>query len=131
MMPSERFQNAGISVLSSSDYFHCITVRVPENLVATLTAYDWVSWVETISPPVMSANDGSRASINVNQIQAAPYSLSGNSVHVGVWDEGSIPSIANFTGRLTVIDAGSRVLIIPRMLPAQLQAPEADQPGII
>jgi len=47
-----------------------------------------VQWVELFSPNDTDANDGARAAIGVDTVQASPYGLNGLNVRVGQWEWG-------------------------------------------
>jgi hypothetical protein len=65
-----------------------------------------VLWIEEIRPFELR-NDGSRALIHVNEVQAAPYNLSGNGLNLGMWDKGSVFAHDAFAGRLVIKESGS------------------------
>jgi hypothetical protein len=85
--------------------FYRLRVRAPRRVITALAGEDGVQWVVEAPPPKMPLNDGSRARANVDDVQAAPYSLSGNGVDLGIWDQGSVYTHVDFSGRLTVVDA--------------------------
>ncbi|RMF58320.1 MAG: hypothetical protein D6748_09010, partial [Calditrichaeota bacterium] len=53
-------------------------------------------------PEFKDRNDGSRALINVDSVQAAPYFLSGDGLNLGMWDGGRVYSHDGFAGRLVI-----------------------------
>ncbi|HID63743.1 MAG TPA: peptidase S8, partial [Anaerolineae bacterium] len=87
--------------------FHRLRVRAPGQAIATLAGEDGVQWVAEVPPPKVPLNDGSRARTNVDNVQAAPYNLSGSGVDLGIWDEGKVDAHVDFCGRLTVVDSVS------------------------
>jgi len=97
-------QSRGAEILFSSDYFHRVTIRIDESRLPELADLEWVSWIEPVPPPPIEGNDGSRASIRVDELQAAPYSLTGTGIRMGVWDGGRIFAHQGFGTRLTIID---------------------------
>lgn len=84
--------------------FHRLRVRAPRQAIPALASEDGVQWVVEAPPPKTPLNDGSRARTNVDDVQVAPYSLSGSGVDLGMWDEGSVYAHVDF-GQLTVVDA--------------------------
>lgn len=89
--------------------FHRLRVRAPRKAIAALASEDGVQWVVEAPPPKIPLNDGSRARTNVDDVQAAPYSLSGNGVDLGMWDNGRVDNHVDFSGRLTVVDSYASV----------------------
>lgn len=58
--------------------------------IPALAAEDTVRWLDQVPPPPVTDNDGSRGAVNVDAVQAAPYSLSGQGVILGIWDGGAV-----------------------------------------
>lgn len=82
-----------------------IILRLSETQISRLGQEDAVQWVEEVGPPDTTFNDGSRACINIDVLQAAPYSLDGTNVDVGEWDGGEIDdSHDDLAGRVTVVE---------------------------
>jgi subtilisin family serine protease len=88
------------------------TVSVPEYsyTISSLASEDAVEWIESVPPPRTINNDGSRAALNVNTVQAAPYDLNGSGVVIAEWDDGWADGTHNdLTGRVAVGDTGSSI----------------------
>ncbi len=94
----------GGTVLGTAAPFGQLTARMSVNVVRTLAEHSWVLWIETIPPPSVVHNDGSRQSINVDAVQALPYNLTGAGVRVAVFDVGAIDAHPDLAGRVTLID---------------------------
>lgn len=72
--------------------------------IPALAAEEGVLWVEEGPPPLSATNDGARAALNVDELQAG--GLTGSGVKLFVFDAGTVETTHQaFTGRLTVIDA--------------------------
>jgi hypothetical protein len=89
--------------------FHRFTVRVDPEAIDALASEDGVQWIADAPPPKTTENDGSRARTNVNALHGAPYNLDGSGVDLGIWDGGVVDNHVDFSGRLTVVDAGASV----------------------
>jgi hypothetical protein len=85
--------------------FHRLRVRAPRQAITALAGEDGVQWVVEAPPPKIPSNDGSRARTHVDDVQAAPYNLSGSGVDLGIWDNGRVDTHVDFSGRLTVVDS--------------------------
>ncbi len=81
--------------------FHSLAVHLPIQQLWALAAEDGIRWIEEVPPPPTPLNDSIRAKMRVNEVQAAPYNLTGAGVKFGLWDCGPIGSHIDFTGRLT------------------------------
>jgi hypothetical protein len=88
-------------VLEVFTTFNLIHVRIPKSKLIDIARAEWVSWIEG-SLPLVSRNDGSRALIKVNEVQAAPFNLTGSGVRLGIWDGGSVATHTGFSNRLTI-----------------------------
>jgi hypothetical protein len=70
-----------------------------------LAAEDVVQYVDGPLPEKELNNDVLRANIHANEVQAAPYGLSGLGLTVGMWDGGTVATNHDdFAGRLTIAD---------------------------
>jgi hypothetical protein len=69
---------------------NAIRVILTQDAVQLLTEEDIVQWIEESPPPFQSFNDGSRASVIVDDVQVIPYNLSGLGIVLGIWDEGHV-----------------------------------------
>ncbi len=80
-------------------------VEMPFSRIADLADADEVQWIEAALPQLSELNDSNRAITQVDQVQAAPYNLSGAGVTALVYDAGSVRnSHVDFGGRVTDID---------------------------
>jgi len=83
------------------------TLRLSGDLRA-LASEDGVKYVTGPLPEKVENNDDIRDNINADEVQAAPYGLSGLGVTVGMWDNGAAStSHADYASRLTVGDGSS------------------------
>jgi hypothetical protein len=82
-----------------------LMVELPQAQVEALAAEEAIQWVEPAAPPLTGTNDGSRAQIGVNTLQAAPYNLDGTNVDVLVYDSGQAGDHIDFGSRLIHGDA--------------------------
>lgn len=81
--------------------FHALVVRLPINQLSGLAAEDAVRWLEEIAPPPTPMLDTLRARMRVNDVQAAPYNLTGGGTVLSMWDCGPVWPHVDFAGRLT------------------------------
>ena len=107
--------NVAEELLERAPAFYHMIVRVRPEQIDELTRLNGVSWVEPVPPPPQPFNDQSRAQLQVNTVQAAPYNLNGQGINAGIWDESATPpppapavrGIAahnDFQGRLTNVE---------------------------
>lgn len=83
-----------------------LLVRLPMSVVDTLVAFDEVLWIEPALPAFAENNNSNRLNTQVEEIWAAPYSLSGSGVVAMVYDGGIADSShPDFSGRLTTHDS--------------------------
>lgn len=83
-----------------------LLVRLPMSVVDTLVAFDEVLWIEPALPAFAENNDSNRMNTQVEEVWAAPYSLSGSGVVAMVYDGGSADaSHPDFSGRLSIHDS--------------------------
>ncbi len=76
--------------------------------VVDLAAQDIVKYVMGPRPEKVENNDEIRATINADEVQSAPYNLSGAGVTAGMWDNGSAATNHDdYNARLTVGDGSS------------------------
>jgi hypothetical protein len=88
---------------------HCIVLDLPVEAIHSLAACDGVKWIDQHYASG-DLNDGVRAAIHVNPVQAAPYNLTGAGVVIGQWE--STHPDANHTdlaGRVLNIKDGRSV----------------------
>jgi len=62
-------------------------VSVARNMVDGIVNEDSVQWIER-KPGLISLNDGSRALIDADVAQVAPYGLNGTNIVIAEWDDG-------------------------------------------
>jgi subtilisin family serine protease len=86
---------------------HTWVVAIYPDDFESIAAEDDVAWMDLMSPPMTSTNDVARTVVGAETVQAAPYNLNGSGVSVLVYDGGLVSSHTDFTGRLTVGEAGS------------------------
>ena len=73
--------------------------------ISALAAEDTVRWIEDPVAPDGPQNGPSRNNTGVNILQAAPYSLSGINIKVGIWDGGNVSEThPALVGRVTNLD---------------------------
>jgi len=82
-----------------------LMAEVPQEMLRILAAEDAVQWVEPAAMPLEGVNDGSRAYINVDLLQASPYNLDGALIDVLVYDSGQVGAHVDFGSRLVNGDA--------------------------
>ena len=100
-----RAEKLGGILLSRDDTASVFQVDLPCEALRTLAVSDAVQWIAP-EPPRGPLNNRGRANTRTDQVQAAPYNLTGAGVQVGVWDSGPVAPHADFGNRLTVIDSG-------------------------
>jgi len=67
-----------------------LLILLQSSEIPSLADEDAVRWLDQVPPPSVTDNDGARAAVNVDQVQAAPYNLSGQGVTAGIWDGGAV-----------------------------------------
>jgi hypothetical protein len=98
----------GGSVEERAAFLHWLAIRLPVGQVQALAAEDSVLWLAEVPPAPTPLNDSIRSKIRVNEVQGAPYNLSGNGVNIGIWDCTLVWAHTDFAGRLTQV-AGQRM----------------------
>ncbi len=66
---------------------------------------DIVQYIAASPAPLRELNDGARASVSANTVQAAPYNLNGSGVVLAEWDSG-YANHADYNSRRTIGDSG-------------------------
>ncbi|MEX1024645.1 MAG: S8 family peptidase [Planctomycetota bacterium] len=100
----------GADVKSTLITLPAFVVELPRNNIAALAARDEVMWIEPPLPrmgvnSVASVpNNSTRIITQVDQLQAAPYNLSGAGVKVLVYDGGTAQPTPDLSARLTARD---------------------------
>lgn len=84
----------GGRIIETLANFHLIRADFPEKALQELLAEDTVQWVEDVFENKI-VNDGARASMGVDLVQAAPYNLDGTGSIIGEWDGGHAIDTAN------------------------------------
>jgi len=67
-----------------------VLILLEPDKIRAIASEDVVRWLDQVPPPPTTSNDGIRAAVNANQIQAVPYGLSGQGVTIGIWDGGAV-----------------------------------------
>lgn len=81
---------------------HTLLVAFDSDRIVELAELDAVLFVNEAPPPMDMVNDVVRTRLHVNEIQAAPYNLNGDSVTILVYDGGMIDGThPDFSGRVT------------------------------
>jgi Subtilase family/Carboxypeptidase regulatory-like domain/Secretion system C-terminal sorting domain len=86
---------------------HTWYVLSDDGLPARLAKDPRVHYITSISPPMQELNAGVRSAMNVDELQAAPYNLSGAGETVCVYDGGIVFQHADFGNRLTEGEGGA------------------------
>lgn len=74
-------------------------VAAPDR-ITRLAELDEVRWLEEAPPPIALFNDGLRTNMQAQEVEAAPYGLSGAGVAAGIWDGGWVDfAHPDFAGR--------------------------------
>jgi subtilisin family serine protease len=84
------------------------SVTIRESDITALASEDAVQWIEEVAPPKETHNDGLRAAIGGNAVQAAPYNLGGSGVVIAEWDAGHAESThSDLSPRVTYGDTAA------------------------
>ncbi len=95
----------GAEVRSELWTINAAVIELPFSRIESLAAEDGVQWIEPPLPRMSELNDSNRVRTQADQVQAAPYNLTGAGVNVLVYDGGTARSThVDFQGRLTVRD---------------------------
>jgi hypothetical protein len=87
---------------------HSLLVAIETEKAAALAALDMVLFVNEAPPPLSDVNDVERTRLHVNEVQVAPYNLSGDGVTILVYDGGMVDSThAGFGDRVTWNETGT------------------------
>ncbi len=99
---------AGYAVGDHIDVTHTLVVAVDPGKIMELAAIDAVLFINEMSPPLESLNSTVRTRLHVNEVQTAPYNLSGDGVTILVYDGGLIDSThPDFGDRVTAMEDGA------------------------
>lgn len=105
---SKIISNYNGKVTGKMPIINALVVTVSNETIIALADDDSVHWINEVPPPPKIRNDGSRAAIGVDTVQAPPYNLTGTGVIVGEWDGGCVDDTHDdLTGRVTQRNCGS------------------------
>jgi hypothetical protein len=79
-------------VLGAQTISNAAELVVPVSQLANIARQDEVIYVQPCLPFPVEHNDGCRSAAKVDSVQAAPYSLSGSGIMLGMWDGGRADS---------------------------------------
>ena len=98
----------GAEVTEPLGLFKGFTLLAPESAIPLIVGLDDVVWVSEGLPERVLANDGNRQITNAELLQAPPYGLNGQGVHIGIWDGGLVDANHDdFAGRLVLGESGA------------------------
>ncbi len=100
-------RSLGAEILDHFLPFETFKVRIPlaSPSLRRIASLPWVRWVEEVRDDPVTFNDVSRAEIQVQDVQQAPFNLTGQNVKLGIWDEGAVDEgHEDFAGRLTLME---------------------------
>jgi hypothetical protein len=99
----------GGRTLDRSDRDNSVVVEMPVEVLYDLASCDVVKWIDQHHASV-DLNDGVRAAIGVNAVQASPYDLAGFEVVIGQWESRHPdPNHVDLIGRVVSVDDGHGV----------------------
>jgi len=109
-----RLAELGGAVFDELESINGLVAFVPRARVGELAVFDAVAWVEPALPQLDTVgwkrNDSNRVVTQANELQAAPYNLTGAGVKVLVYDGGTArASHTDFGGRLVARDASGMI----------------------
>ena len=81
-------EGLGGRVLTRDEAGGTLEFHLPPGTLYTLAAYDGTQWIDQHHRPTI-LNDGMRAAIDADPVQADPYYLTGGGVVIGQWESGS------------------------------------------
>lgn len=79
-----------------------LVLELPYDAIEALADEDAVQWIEPPLPALAELNDGNRARVGANVVQAPPIDLDGSGVSVLIYDGGQIGSHPDFGERVTI-----------------------------
>ncbi len=91
----------GGRVMGEVQGINTLIVVIRKSNLEALAAEDAIQWIEPAGPPLTANNDGIRAQIGVDTVNAVPYDLDGDGVDVLVYDVGQVGDHPDFGSRLT------------------------------
>ncbi|MBL0060202.1 MAG: hypothetical protein IPP40_01555 [bacterium] len=83
-------EDSGYLVGDHIDALHTLVVAADPGKILDLAGLDPVLFINEVSPPLESLNSTVRTRLHVNEVQAAPYNLSGDGVTILVFDGGMV-----------------------------------------
>ena len=99
----------GGRILDRSDRDNSVVVEMPVEVLYDLASCDVVKWIDQRHASV-DLNDGVRAAIGVNAVQASPYDLAGFEVVIGQWESRHPdPNHVDLIGRVVNVGDGDAV----------------------
>ena len=102
-------EELGGRVIERDSEQNCLICYLPIGAVNALAARDCVKWIDQHYESV-DLNDGVRAAIGANPVQAAPYNLTGAGVVLGQWEPRHPDAThVDLAGRVVNIDDGRPV----------------------
>ncbi|MCX5638863.1 MAG: S8 family serine peptidase, partial [Planctomycetota bacterium] len=88
-------------VIGGSSIMNTLVIYLPQDFIYKLAKEDSIKWIDQHYKPRI-ANDGIRAAIGVDTVQAPPYNLTGTDVIAGQWDGGCVDDTHDdLIGRVT------------------------------
>lgn len=100
--------NAGFEVGDHIDVSHTLVVAIDPAKLMDAALLDPVMFINEMSPPLEHLNATVRTRLHVNEVQAAPYNLSGQGVTLLVYDGGLADGThPDFAGRFTAMEDGA------------------------
>lgn len=85
-------EQAGAEAGHRWDAAHTILIAIEPHRISEIAAVDAVLFINEAPPPLSEVNDVVRTRLFVNEIQAAPYNLSGTGTTILVYDGGMVDS---------------------------------------
>jgi hypothetical protein len=105
---SKALISSGFLTGAHLDAAHTLLVACNESKLNELAGMDYVLFIEESPPPLQITNDVVRTRLHVNEVQAAPYNLSGAGVTILVFDGGMADNThPDFAGRMTWSEEGA------------------------
>lgn len=105
----ETIVQLGGLIIERSDSDSRVVLLLPSDRTYDLASHDGVKWIDQHYESI-DLNDGVRAAINIDAVQASPYGLSGSSVILGQWESGHPDANhVDMAGRVANIDDGGQV----------------------
>ncbi len=102
------FEQSGYVVGDHIEALHSLVVAADPGKIFDLASLDAVLFINEVSPPLDELNATVRTRLHVNEVQAAPYNLSGDGVTILVYDGGMVDdSHPDFGGRVTHMETGT------------------------